>query len=801
MAKVRERAEKGEAMESEARIMKPDGTVRWVNGHTVPVTGPDGRLTGWVAAISDITERRATEEALRKSEAQLRKIADSVPGVIYQFFSRDSGEQGLYFVSRQARAIFGISEDADTFFERFTAGIPPEERIAFLGSIQKAVDSGGRWEYTGRFLRPDGIEMVFRGIAEPDRHENELVYSGVLLDITDIRKAQNALKLSEEKYRFLIENTGDVVYSLDSKGIVTYISPRVRQLGAEPEELIGKRIIDRVHPDDRRLLLQARGPQPHGRTDRIMEFRLVDPAGKIIWVEVNGTAVLDNLGKPTGFQGAMRDITQRKLAQEEARKSEIRFREMADLLPQVIFEIKINGQLDYFNKFGLDLFGISEEMLQSGIDCMSYIIPADRERARSKLENIAVSGIASRDIYSLQAKDGTVLLAYIYASPILREGVLQGFRGSVIDISELKRVETALREREATFRTLTENIPEFIFSASVDGIISYVSPQVRHLGYAVDDLVGKNIFALIHPADRDGVVRQFYEDIHTASHSVILYRLLDRDQVIHWIEQKVTLIRDDEGLPVSLFGILHDITERKKAEAAIELANRKLNLMNNITRHDILNTITGTFGLIDMLRAGGQLPEGEDRQLSEIKDLVKIIQRQITFTKEYQEVGIRMPQWQNLGTIINNVRANFENPPFAISVQIGELEVYADPLFEKVIYNLLDNAVRYADSATQLTISSRKSDKGLILVSEDNGVGVPLDQKERIFKRGIGRNTGMGLFLTREILDITGISIRETGTPGSGARFEITVPAGNFRDVEEGVPKTDIPSGNSERSA
>jgi PAS domain S-box-containing protein len=308
---------------------------------------------------------------------------------------------------------------------------------------------------------------------------------------------------------------------------------------------------------------------------------------------------------------------------------------------------------------------------------------------------------------------------------------------------------------------------------------------VRRLGYSVEDLLDKNIFTLVHPADRDGVVQKCYEDLHNTSHSVIVYRLLDREEIIHWIEQKITLIRDEAGLPVSLFGILHDITERKKAEAAIELANRKLNLMNNITRHDILNTITGTFGLIDMLRAGGRLPESDDQQISEIKDLVKIIQRQITFTREYQEVGIRMPQWQNVGSLITTVQANFENPPFAISVQVSGIEVYADPLFEKVIYNLMDNAVRYAETATELTFSSTKSERGLLLVCEDNGVGVPPDQKEQIFNRGIGRNTGMGLFLTREILEITGITIRETGTPGAGARFEITVPPGNFRMAEE----------------
>jgi signal transduction histidine kinase len=247
------------------------------------------------------------------------------------------------------------------------------------------------------------------------------------------------------------------------------------------------------------------------------------------------------------------------------------------------------------------------------------------------------------------------------------------------------------------------------------------------------------------------------------------------------VEQKTTMIPDERGDPHTMFGVLRDITERKKAEAAIELANRKLNLMNNITRHDILNTVTGIFGCVDMLRAS-HLDAENDQLLADIKDQVRVIQRQITFTKEYQEVGIRMPQWQNVRTIIGKVLKNFENPPFAFSLAIGELEVYADPLFEKVIYNLVDNSVRYAETAKQFSFSTRKSEKTLIVICEDDGVGVIADQKERIFERGIGRNTGMGLFLTREILEITGISIYETGVPGKGARFEIHIPLGGYRE-------------------
>jgi PAS domain S-box-containing protein len=783
IADVRRNAGRGEPMNTETRIVRSDGTIRWIQGHAVPVRGPDGNLTGWVGAINDITERKIAEASLRKSEDQFRRIADSVPGVVYQFYARDNGEMGNTFVSRQSRTIFGIPEDPDRFFERFTACIPDDERDAFILSIHNAVSAAGRWEYAGRFVRPDGKEMIFRAISEPYRQPGELVYFGVLIDVTEIRKAQNALRQSEEKYRFLIENTGDVVYSLDRDRTITYISPQVRQIGSEPYELIGKNILEFVDPEDRKRVMQNNQDQARGGPHKILEFRIRNSFGKKFWVEVNGTIVRDPQGRPLGLQGVMRDVTARKQVEEELRKSEVRFREMADLLPQVIFEMDASGQLTYLNRFGLQMFGLTEDALLSGLDALSFLAPGDRDHARERLGHIASGAAGTKEIYTLRNGSGEVLLAYIHAAPIIRDGIPRGFRGSVIDITELKRVEAALREREEMFRALTENIPELIFSAGVDMRITYVSPQVRLFGFDAGDLLGKELFSIICPADREQVTEQFSRDLRENSRSSLVFRILDKSEDLHWVEQKVTLIRDEKGIPLTVFGILHDITERKKAEAAIELANRKLNLMNNITRHDILNTVTGTLGCIDMLRAGGGQEE-KDQLLTDIKELVRVIQRQITFTREYQEVGIRMPQWQNLRAVIATVRRNFEKPPFAILVRVEDVELYADPLFEKVIYNLIDNAVRYAETATELTFTSRRSGRTLVLTCEDNGSGVPCDQKEHIFERGIGRNTGMGLFLTREILEITGISISETGTPGEGARFEIRIPQGNFRVTE-----------------
>jgi signal transduction histidine kinase len=113
------------------------------------------------------------------------------------------------------------------------------------------------------------------------------------------------------------------------------------------------------------------------------------------------------------------------------------------------------------------------------------------------------------------------------------------------------------------------------------------------------------------------------------------------------------------------------------------------------------------------------------------------------------------------------------------------MEVFADPLITRVYYNLMDNAARYGGSITTIRFYVKERDGNQIIVCEDDGEGIPAEEKERIFNRGFGRNTGMGLYLTREILSITGITIRETGVQGKGGRFEITVPKGAYRFNKE----------------
>ncbi|HOX35927.1 MAG TPA: PAS domain-containing sensor histidine kinase [Methanoregulaceae archaeon] len=224
----------------------------------------------------------------------------------------------------------------------------------------------------------------------------------------------------------------------------------------------------------------------------------------------------------------------------------------------------------------------------------------------------------------------------------------------------------------------------------------------------------------------------------------------------------------------------HDITDQRNAEDALKAANRKLILLSNITRHDILNQLTALAGYLDlaMLRTSDTSVSG---YLDNMKKTTDIIRLQMEFTRDYQDIGLKEPVWQDVREAFLHAAEGSRRPGLTFLCDVGRTEIFVDPLIERVFHNLIDNSLRHGEHVSEIRLLSMRVDADLLLEYEDNGVGVSSDEKEKIFIKGHGKHTGLGLFLIREILSITGITIRETGTPGQGARFEIKVPAGKFR--------------------
>ena len=224
-----------------------------------------------------------------------------------------------------------------------------------------------------------------------------------------------------------------------------------------------------------------------------------------------------------------------------------------------------------------------------------------------------------------------------------------------------------------------------------------------------------------------------------------------------------------------------ELRYRNLADTLVRV-NKKLTILSSITRHDIKNQLTALSTYLELSQMSlDDVPAASDFVQKEMR-IARTMGEQIDFTKVYEEMGTTAPLWQNISDGVGRGVAALPMRDVKVEVDRRDLEIYADPLFGRVLYNLMDNALKYGGSSmTTIRITSRETDGGLVVTCEDNGEGIAQEDKARLFERGFGKNTGLGLFLSREILSITGITIAETGEPGKGARFEMVVPKGEYR--------------------
>ncbi|MFA6364602.1 PAS domain S-box protein [Methanoregula sp.] len=463
-------------------------------------------------------------------------------------------------------------------------------------------------------------------------------------------------------------------------------------------------------------------------------------------------------------------------------ESEQKYRQLVENVQECIFIIQDEKFAFYNPKFYeiVTSCGFTSEEFFSR-PFFTFVHPEDQPALRERYQKRIEQGEKiSRYPFRIINKRGEIYWWEVNAIRIVWNGKPATLNFSR-DISEAYHLRELVEESESRYRELVESLPKTVIELDKRFNVIFMNRACREKwGYT--DPTNTTPFSaldLIHPDERSRIRDMYVQSLNGTVlpvHEVIAQKRNGSTFPMVVYSTQIHRNKSVEGFRL----VCVDISTSKKLRDQLVQANSKLNLMFKITLNDLNNKLTALRGYLALTKE-----HTDDQQalsyLQKIEGITDFLQGQVQFTKTYQEIGLADPEWQPVKEVIAQSRMTHFLENITIRVDVRNVEIYADLLLEKVFYNLFHNSLCHGGHVTSISISCRKTGQTLVITYEDNGVGIPVEDKSRLFTCGFGKHTGLGLFLIREILAITGMSIAETGEPGKGARFEIYVPKGKYR--------------------
>ena len=399
---------------------------------------------------------------------------------------------------------------------------------------------------------------------------------GVLRDITN-------LAASERRYRLLTENMADAIFTIDLQGKLTFASPQTEKMtGYKVQQLLTMNIRQLIAPEQLPGVLERLAARGRGETGLSpVQFDLIRQDSTRQPIEIH-TKLLTDGNRPIGVQGVARDVSERKRMEDALRISESRFRDLANLLPQIIFEIDLNGNYTFVNRSGIAIAGYTLEDIRSGLNALQTFTEQDRPKIKNSIGRVLAGEDVGANEYTALRKDGTTFPVLIQSTRIIRDDVPVGLRGVAMDITERKQMENELRSVKDRLENLVASNPAVIYSGKPlpdlsDWALTYVSDRVVSvLGYSPQEVMsGVEFWRLhVHPDDlraSPGIVQELWRKGQLSYE----YQFQHKDGEYRWIREEAIITRGEDGKPVEVNGCWVDITALKEAEEDIAASESK----------------------------------------------------------------------------------------------------------------------------------------------------------------------------------------------------------------------------------
>ncbi len=674
--------------------------------------------------------------------------------------------------------------------------MPNKNGLDFLKTLREEHNHTPFILFTGKGREEVAIQALNLGAdgylnkqGSPETVYGELTHR--LAAIVSYHKTRMSLSQSEEKFRKVFETIPDAVYitTLDSARFIDVNDRFLDLFGFARSELIGKTALDLglwAQPSERPLIMAQ--VKREGKVSN----------KKVLWRRKNGEVFPSLLSVSSLIindqaltLGIIKDVTLLYQHQESLRKSEASLAATLSSIGDAVITTDVNGNISFMNSVAEELTGwtLKDAVNKPLSEVFKIVNEISRQTVESPVVKVlktgTVVGLANHTI--LLSKDGREISIDDSGAPIIGEdkktfGVVLVFR----NIGERRKMERQLADSEQKFRSLFNSMNE---GACLHKVI-YDSN-----GNAVD-------YEILEVNDAYEVMTGIKRENAIGQRASALYGLPEPPYLYHYAKVAATgknyffetyYAPMKKHFQISVFSpekgkfatVFVDMTARKKIEQDLESVNEKLRVIGKLVRHDVSNKLSSiranTYLLKKFCNEG--VNSKVHQYLINIDTDVQSAEHLFDLSRLYEQIGVECPREIDVERCFNEAVALNQKLPLKIVNKTRGLNVVADSLLKQVFYNLIEDSVRHGQKVTEIQLYYNQKSDGIVLTYQDDGVGISVENKAKLFTEGFStaNGTGLGLAIIRKILQVYGWSIKECGVPGCGAKFDITIPCSSVK--------------------